>query len=267
MTILHRLSGYVAAARQLRAGGVIWRSILSYPILRRLRGRNELLLDDGRRLVSPRGEPLLPLFREVWVERRYLSAEFAVPPTATIIDIGANVGVFTVWAAALVPRGRVLAVEPSPAMYASLEENVARNNLANVATLRIAVSHSAGRRMLFARGPGARNTVFEADNYGSQFSRLQEVDTLSLDDLFATCGVGRCALLKLDCEGSEYDILLNSSADTIERIDAMAVEYHIGLNVHGPDDLHGFLTQNGFRCRIEPPHDVESGYLYAWRER
>ena len=266
VTMLHRLSGYVATARDLRAGGVTWRSILSYPILRRVRDRNELLLDDGRCLVSPRQEPLLTLFREVWVQRRYLPPEVAVTSTATIIDIGANVGVFTVWAAALVPEGRVFAVEPARAMYASLQGNVARNELSNVITIQGAISHSGGRAVLFARGPGVLNTVFEADNYGSQFRKLEEVDTLSLDDLFARCGIGRCALLKLDCEGSEYDILLHASAATLERIGAMAVEYHVGLNEHSPDTLRRFLTQNGFRCRVEPPQDVEGGYLYAWRD-
>ena len=264
--MLQRLSSYFSTTRELRGEGITWRSILSYPVVRRMREENELRFADGRYFRTPRQEPLLSLFREIWVERRYLPPEILVKPTATIVDIGANVGVFTVLAAAVVPDGHVFAIEPASAMYTTLQANVERNHLSNVTTIQYAVADSRGRATLFTRGEGALNTVFETDNYGSQFAKLQQVDTLSLDDLFATCGISDCALLKLDCEGSEYSVLLHSSDATLEKIAAIALEYHVGLNEYTPETLRDFLTGKGFQCRIEPPIDVEGGYMYAWRD-
>ena len=114
-TMLQRLASYFSTTRELRGEGLTWRSILSI-VVRRIRNENELRFADGRRLRTPRQEPLLSLFREIWVERRYRPPEIPVKPTATIVDIGANVGVFTMLAAALVPDGHVFAIEPASAM-------------------------------------------------------------------------------------------------------------------------------------------------------
>jgi FkbM family methyltransferase len=263
MSLLRRVSGYVTAARDLRAGGVRLGSILAYPVVRRVRGVNELHLRSGLQLVAPREEPLLSLFREVWVERRYLPPRWSPAPDAMIVDIGANVGVFAVWASLLVPLGRVFAVEPSRAMFAFLETNIERNALTNVVAIPNAVSGTDGRTALFSRGPGAMNTLYSVDNYQSRFQKLEDVDSVTLDTLFTRWRIDRCDLLKLDCEGAEYEILLNASSQTFRRIRALAVEYHVGLNEHSPEELARVLASHGFQARIEPLQDIESGYLYA----
>ena len=265
MSLLGRVSGYFAVARYLHAGGVRLRSIFAYPFIRRLRGVNELVLADGRRLRAPRDEPLLSLFREVWVEERYTCPAGRLEPDATIVDIGANVGVFTVWAAGVAPRGRVVSVEPSESSFTFLEENVARNALTNVSCVSFAVGGSNGRAAFFSRGPGVMNTLFSVDNYGSRFQKLADVDSISLETLFARHGVQECDLLKLDCEGAEYEILLGAPPETLRRVRSLAIEYHVGLNEHSPAELVSRLGSLGFETRLEPLQDVESGYLYAWR--
>jgi FkbM family methyltransferase len=265
MSLLRRFSGYLTTARDLRAGGVRLGSILVYPVARRMRGVNELHLRSGLQLVAPREEPLLSLFREVWVERRYLPARSSLAPDATIVDIGANVGVFAVWASLLVPLGRVFAVEPSRAMFAFLEKNIERNALTNVVAIPSAVSGTDGRSAFFSRGPGVMNTLYSVDNYQSRFQKLEDVDSVTLDTLFTRWRIDRCDLLKLDCEGAEYEILLNASPQAFRRIRALAVEYHVGLNEHRPEELVRVLASHGFQARIEPLQDIESGYLYASR--
>jgi hypothetical protein len=56
------------------------------------------------------------------------------------------------------------------------------------------------------------------------------------------CGAGtRGDLLKLDCEGSEYEILYSASEATLARIAAINMEYQVGLNQHHPAELQHYL--------------------------
>jgi hypothetical protein len=72
-------------------------------------------------------------------------------------------------------------------------------------------------------------------------------------------------LLKLDCEGAEYDILLNASGPLLSKIRQIAVEYHVGLTPHQPEELAERLERDGFETDLQPLVDEEGGYLYASR--
>jgi FkbM family methyltransferase len=263
---LARLKGYLRTGFILRSAGATLSSILGYPIRRRALQRAQITLTSGQVLVAPANEPLLTVFEEVWARRSYLPPEISIARDATIVDIGANVGAFTVLAAPLVPDGRVVAVEPSIRMRTWLDMNIAVNRIRNITVIGCAVAGRSGRSTLYSRGPGVMNTLYMADNYGSSFMCLEEVQSLSLDDLFASAGVTDCALLKLDAEGAEYEILLNASAETLRRIRAIAGEYHVGLTEYKPGALAAHLEAHGFRTRFDSLVDVESAHFFAWRD-
>src|SRR5829696_7537799 len=109
------LQAYLSAYHRLVAGGVRRLSALSYPLRRRLpRPENRLDLTTGESLVSPVGEPLLALFEEIWIRQSYLPAAWTPTPRPTVVDVGANVGVFSLWAIRRLGAARVVAIEPSP---------------------------------------------------------------------------------------------------------------------------------------------------------
>ena len=74
-----------------------------------------------------------------------------------------------------------------------------------------------------------------------------------------------CDLLKIDAEGSEYDILLGARPETLAKVRHMAIEYHVGLNEHRPEELEAHLERLGFATTRFPPLDVEGGHLHASR--
>ena len=129
-----------------------------------------------------------------------------VQPGMTVIDVGANVGYYTLQAAARVgPAGRVHAFEPAGSTFTRLVENVELNGFKNVSTCRAIVNDRPGRLPLFVAPP---------DNSGLSGLRpppgalgFEEVDALTLDDYCERTNVPRVDVVKIDVEGSELAVL------------------------------------------------------------
>lgn len=267
MGLSARLRSDAGTLRRFSAAGASPSSLLLYPVRRRLpRGHNRIDVAGGRTLVAPAGEPLLTMFEEVWVDERYRPDGWRLAPGGTVVDVGANVGVFALWAATRAGAGRVVCAEPSPQALDGLRANVARNRLTSVTVLPVAVGGERRKAILYNRGPTVMDTLYARDHYGSTFRPGHEVEVVTLAELFEAAQVDRCDLLKLDCEGAEYEILLGAGHDTLARVDAIVMEYHVGLNGHGVEVLVERLGEQGFAVRRFDLLDVESGHLHAVRE-
>ena len=73
------------------------------------------------------------------------------------------------------------------------------------------------------------------------------VPAIGVNEIFPLCGIERCDLLKMDCEGSELPILLAMSPDALARIESIIMEYHVPSQV---DAILGILSHSGFQCEI-----------------
>ena len=73
-------------------------------------------------------------------------------------------------------------------------------------------------------------------------------------------------LLKIDCEGCEYSVLLSASSDTLNRVSVICLEYHDRLTNHSHLELEDHLERNGFRVSTYPsPVHRGQGLLTAIR--
>ena len=132
--------------------------------------------------------------------------ETVLQPGMHVVDIGANVGLYTVLAAQLVgPNGRVLSAEPVPNMLALLRSNVVRNRLAQVEIFPGAVTNQAGTCSIeFVEGGeeySSLGSIAHPDVPGQNRRRV-DVPGETLDALVAQHGL--CpALVKVDTEGAE----------------------------------------------------------------
>lgn len=261
-----RVNRYAQTVRLLRTAGVTLASISVYPIRRRLpRGVAEISLRNGISIVSPPNEPLLHMFEEIWINRCYAPGGLRLAPEATIIDVGANVGVFALWAASSNSRANIICLEPCPISWRFLVRNISRNHLGRVAAVQAACAGQSGTRMLYHRGPDVMNTLYTQDSHGSRFEPVGQTRVLTLDDLFDEFEVSSCGFLKLDCEGAEYEIIMEAGEGTLSRVARISMEYHVGLNQHKPDELAAFLAARGFEVELTPMLDREVGYIYARR--
>src|SRR5262249_25759036 len=134
-----RVANYAAIGTMLARAGATFGSIAMLPVRRRLNGSEARIeLRNGISIAAPADEPLVQLFKEIWVELCYAPVDFALPSVDAIVDIGANVGVFTLWAAITCPRAMVVALEPSPMMFQFLHRNICESRLYNVTALEAA---------------------------------------------------------------------------------------------------------------------------------
>jgi len=251
-------------ARTLVVGGTSLRGLVLYPVRHRLPNpRHQIDLKTGLSMVSPLDVPLVRVFEDIWVKRCYTRDDFKVTSGDTVVDIGASIGVFSIWAATRAQGVRVIAVEPSPRIFNFLVQNLSRNRLRQVVPVQAACGGEGGGAILYSRGFEGGNSMYARDNAGRTFRPLAEVLVQTLDEIFRRHEVAICNLLKLSCVGAEYEVLFNASEDTLRRISKISMEYHLGLNDHCLAEMVSFLEQRGFGVNFTAPYDDECGYLFA----
>lgn len=131
-------------------------------------------------------------------------------PGMTFIDVGANDGYYTLFAARKVgERGRVLAAEPSTRERANLKRNIARNGLGNVTVVPVALGASCGTAELrLAQGAhSGHNTLGHFANDGVQAESVEQVTIRTLDDVVAEQKFKRIDVIKIDVEGAEASVI------------------------------------------------------------
>jgi FkbM family methyltransferase len=135
-----------------------------------------------------------------------------VPEGGTVVDVGANVGYHTLRAAVRVgSAGRVLAVEANPENARLLAATIARNRLANVDLLPLALADRRGH-LHFGSHVGSNGGVLPDDPTALVSGRGTVVPCIRLDEL----GLERCDVMKIDVEGAEA-LVVAGATTTIER--------------------------------------------------
>jgi FkbM family methyltransferase len=143
-------------------------------------------------------------------------------------------------------------------------ENVEANPNIDVNCRQMAVSGASGS-IEIAYDPSAIFTttasVYPADENAT---KTHTVIAVTLFDIFQEEGLSKIDLLKIDCEGSEFSILYQSSLATLSQISQMAIEVHPNHHEanNNADALRRFLNAAGFVVRTND----QGTYLWAWQE-
>lgn len=140
-------------------------------------------------------------------------AKLALRPGMTAIDVGANVGFFSLLFASLVgPCGKTVAFEPQPRAYARLTENLTLNQSMTIDLRKVAVSDREGEFDFYC-GPVDHSGVASLRPLDDKAERIS-VPTATCDSLLA--GFEQVNLIKIDVEGAETRVIHGMSA-TIDR--------------------------------------------------
>jgi FkbM family methyltransferase len=135
------------------------------------------------------------------------------------IDVGANIGIYTMFAAKLVGAGgRVLAVEPSEREFQRLSFHVVLNDLGNVTCLRFAAADKmgVGKLKVASEEKSGQNTLGKFVTETTELLRVETVRMYPLDRVIAEHKLARVDVVKIDVEGAELRVL-RGLASTIER--------------------------------------------------
>jgi FkbM family methyltransferase len=178
----------------------------------------------------------------------------------TVLDLGANIGYYTLLFAGLVGEaGKVYAFEPDADNYDYLSRNVALNGLRNVTTVRKAVSDvtGAGRLYLSSDNKGDHRTVDSHDGRDSV-----PVETVRLDDHFAR-SEARIDFIKMDIQGAEAGALRGMTLllGDNPQLKILTEFWPAGLTRFGvdPADFLGLLLGHGFRLyQVDEAERVQS---------
>jgi FkbM family methyltransferase len=202
------------------------------PLKRPLKRAYDALLDrlPGDRLVCrfPGGESVrvAAAFRHItWNAEEYAAFRRDVAPGDVVLDVGANVGAYTLLFGRWVgPAGRVFAFEPAPEARRGLERHIALNGLASRVAVRAeAMTDRRGVARFTASGPAGDNRLVPASRAGL------DVQTISIDDFCADTNA-RPALIKIDVEGAELDVLTGARRTIAARRGAIRI--YVELHPH-----------------------------------
>lgn len=164
--------------------------------------------------------------------------DFKLPPGATFVDVGANIGIVSIYVAKRNPDCRVVSLEPFFGNYELLQRNVIRSGLTNITTLPFAVAESSDLNYSMIRHPSCTGGATHWSRIGAVGGHeSQTAAALSLDDVFYRFVPESGVALKIDTEGSEHGIC--RAFTNWQRL------IHLHLEIHTNDKTrsHGYTPE------------------------
>jgi FkbM family methyltransferase len=206
-------------------------------------------------------------FRENFLDEIYLSklpTSIFKKEELTVIDIGANIGYFSLFFLSKYRNARIYAFEPHPYCFQVLSEYQKEFSNCDINISQEAVGDKNDTLILNTSNLDGFATMSSIFTNVHKKQKQFEVQSTTLDSVVQERGIETIGLLKLDCEGSEYSILYSASHELLAKIRAMSIETHLGA---GPKEnllsLVEFVKDAGFK--IEYSDEGETGYIWAWK--
>ena len=191
--------------------------------------------------LRDRGDAIA-FFENFFLDVNFPSKKFDINESDTVIDIGAHIGFFTIIAAVKAKRGKILAFEPNNKSFELLRENIKLNKFENTIITNSGVLDITGKAELFLSDDySIGNSMFLEKS-----DKKEIVEVVTLSDIINAHQIKKINLLKLDCEGAEFKIILNLNDDIIKKIEKITVEVHPKMANRSINELKEFLNKKGF---------------------
>ena len=212
---------------------------------------------------------------ETFKREQYHRPGFELRSDDTVVDIGANVGMFALWAAPQLMHGRLICIEPNPTALENLSMNIHKNDMDNVIVVPAAAGSADGTLELICH-PGfealTHNAAVDAPwifaqtrsgrvvrwllqssfGYTRQPAATQTIVVRQrpLSHIMDERGVAAINFLKIDCEGSEYEVLRSLDAANWAKIERVVIEYHDFGQSRDHRELMQILSNHGFEVEV-----------------
>lgn len=196
---------------------------------------------------------LVDVMAEVYYLQVYTSnaQHFDIKSQDIVVDVGANIGIFTVYAAKSAHHGKVYAFEPFPKTFEILNKNVYLNDLKNVEVFKLGIDGRKGIQRFYSTLFSIFNTSYP--ELRSDKKHLDEtiINTITINDLFEDLNIKKIDFLKMDCEGAEYNAMFNTKQEYFEKIKKIAMELHYPIQKYTYEDMIIFLTEKGYKVSYD----------------
>jgi len=206
------------------------------------------------------------IYNEISVRREYLRKGLPLADGATIVDVGANTGMFALYLLRTLKNPRIFAIEPVPDTFDALAENMNRYGKGKVSLHNVALGSSEGTDdmvyYLHLTGNSTshpeikvpQRAVLARDYTEDELAMMYESNAITvprttLSALIRKNGIGKIDLLKIDTEGSEFEILSGIADDDWRLISQVSLEVHVAEKNLGP--IETLLESKGFTVVVD----------------
>lgn len=263
--------------------------------------RAERCFGDRPRCILPNGLEIVHLnryetdyvYREIFEDQCYLRGGIRLRDEDTVVDIGANIGLFSLFVLSRCRNPRIYAFEPAPVVYELLQANCRAHGPANIQAVNAGVSDKAGtatftfyeKSSVFSGFHAnededrqaiqaiVRNVLEDKSCEGESLAscvdeltadrlqaRTSRCPTVSVSDLIREHGLEKIDLLKIDAEKSELDILLGIAERDWPKISQIVIEIHDRTN-RTVGRVTKLLDEKGYHCTVEREKLLEQSGL------
>ena len=183
-----------------------------------------LKIKNGLKIKLRKHSTDLMQFATIWLINEYSKPGFSIRDDDVIIDIGSHIGIFALYASQFCKKGKIFCFEPVKENYELLIENLDLNNISNVIAFNKAISDIDGEVTMFLNEDASGHNLIEKTN------NEIKVSSISLKTFFDQNIQKKYNLIKMDCEGSEYNIINLLPEKYFKNIEKMIIEYHFAKN-------------------------------------
>jgi FkbM family methyltransferase len=170
-----------------------------------------------------------------------------IPATGVVLDVGANIGLHSIYFSRLAKDGCVLALEPSLATFGFLTSNVA--NIPNIVALNVAASDRGGIADFFNTSDNAYSSLI--DTQRKAVIGVARVPCMRIDDVASALGLERIDFVKIDVEGLEFQVLMGMSEVISKHQPVILCEVYKGRGSNQrPDETIQFIIEKGYRALV-----------------
>jgi len=198
---------------------------------------------------------------ETWNENVYRIHEYQFKDNAVFVDVGANIGSVSLYVDNFnkfrddTNKIKVYAVEPEPHNLMLLEENIKNNPTENITVVPNAIWYESKNVSITNKG-GNSSIVNESTTESTT------VLAITIKDLIDLYDIKEIDVMKIDIEGAEFDLIINTPAEILAKINYLVLEFDKSFNGSFGIMLEKLAKQFGLEILGSPER---GGYVYANR--
>jgi FkbM family methyltransferase len=200
------------------------------------------------------------VINETWIENVYRIHQGQFFGGGVFIDVGANIGAVSLFVDSFNKdredgnKIKVYAVEPEPNNLYLLSQNIENNPTENITIVNNAIWHE--EKMVSISNRGGNSSIVDTDEDKS------EVLAITLETLFSTYDIKEVDVMKIDIEGAEFDLIINTPAETLAKINRLVLEFDKSFDGRFGQMIEKLSKQFGIDILGSPER---GGYVYANR--
>jgi FkbM family methyltransferase len=198
---------------------------------------------------------------ETWNENVYRIHEYQFKDNAVFLDIGANIGSVSLYVDNFNKvrdednKIKVYSVEPEPNNLLLLKENIKNNPTENITVINNAIWHE--QKTVLITNKGGNSSIIDETNDESV-----EVLAITIQDFIDLYGIDEIDVVKIDIEGAEFDLIINTPPETLAKIKYITLEFDKSFDGRFGIMVEKLSKQFGLEILGSPER---GGYIYGNR--